>query len=139
MAKAGLPKKYAKMGFKKGWRAYKASKRKTRRKTRTVRRSNPRRKPKAKKKMAKRGFLNTQTIFKLLRTAALLGPAAVKALEPGATIQKKLGNILEIYTGFDMDSGQWYAHRLAEGWLPFIATTAVTYGVGKLAGMIRRL
>ena len=30
MPKPGLPKKYAKMGFKKGWRAFKASKRKRR-------------------------------------------------------------------------------------------------------------
>ena len=33
MPKPGLPKKYAKMGFKKGWKAYKASKRKPARKT----------------------------------------------------------------------------------------------------------
>lgn len=40
MARQGLPKKYAKMGFAKGWKAYKASKRK---------RSNPKRsKPKRK-------------------------------------------------------------------------------------------
>jgi len=41
MAKSGLPKKYAKMGFKKGWREFKKSKNKstrtrTRTKTRTV-------------------------------------------------------------------------------------------------------
>jgi len=33
--KPGLPKKYAKMGFKKGWRAFKASKRTTQRKRST--------------------------------------------------------------------------------------------------------
>jgi len=56
VAKPGLPKKYARMGFKKGWRAFKASKRSTQRKrtTRTgavrktarrafVRKSNPKR------------------------------------------------------------------------------------------------
>ena len=32
MPKPGLPKKYAKMGFKKGWRAFKAAKRVTKRK-----------------------------------------------------------------------------------------------------------
>ena len=52
MPKPGLPKKYARMGFKKGWRAFKASKR-TRRSTRKggvrktarrayVRKNNPR-------------------------------------------------------------------------------------------------
>jgi len=33
MAKKGLPKKYAKMGFKRGWAAYKKSKRTTTRRT----------------------------------------------------------------------------------------------------------
>jgi len=54
--KPGLPKKYAKMGFKKGWRAFKASKRSTQRKRSTrkggvrktarrayVRKNNPKR------------------------------------------------------------------------------------------------
>ena len=56
MPKPGLPKKYAKMGFKKGWRAFKASKRSTQRKRSTrkggvrktarrayVRKNNPKR------------------------------------------------------------------------------------------------
>jgi hypothetical protein len=34
---AGLPKKYAKLGFKKGWKAFKASKRTTKRKTKSTR------------------------------------------------------------------------------------------------------
>ena len=37
MPKPGLPKKYAKMGFKKGWRAFKATKRSTQRKRTTTR------------------------------------------------------------------------------------------------------
>ena len=58
MPKPGLPKKYAKMGFKKGWRAFKAAKRKrgTRkgqvRKTARrafTRRNNPRRKSMSRK------------------------------------------------------------------------------------------
>ena len=54
MPKPGLPKKYAKMGFKKGWRAFKASKRTRRTSTRKggvrktarrayVRKNNPKR------------------------------------------------------------------------------------------------
>ena len=40
----GLPKKYAKMGFKKGWRAYKAAKRGTKRRRKaTTSRARPRR------------------------------------------------------------------------------------------------
>lgn len=44
MAKSGLPKKYARMGFAKGWKAYKASKRKSRpaaRKSKTAARKYP--------------------------------------------------------------------------------------------------
>jgi hypothetical protein len=43
MARKGLPRKYAKMGFAKGWKAYKASRRKTRAKPKTKKRkrSNP--------------------------------------------------------------------------------------------------
>ena len=37
MPKPGLPKKYAKMGFKKGWRAYKATKRATTQRRRSTR------------------------------------------------------------------------------------------------------
>ena len=48
--KPGLPKKYAKMGFKKGWRAFKAAKRTTQRK-RTTRTGGVR-------KTARRAFKN---------------------------------------------------------------------------------
>ena len=56
MPKPGLPKKYAKMGFKKGWKAFKAAKRKRSKPRRTVRakrRGNPKSKggnPVARKK-----------------------------------------------------------------------------------------
>ena len=42
MPKPGLPKKYAKMGFKKGWRAYKATKRATTQKRRSTRKGGVR-------------------------------------------------------------------------------------------------
>ena len=54
MARPGLPKKYAKLGFKKGWRAFKAAKRKrstTRRKTPTRRANNPKRRNMARRSM----------------------------------------------------------------------------------------
>jgi len=42
MARKGLPRKYAKMGFKKGWREYKKTLNKsTRRRTTTIRRNKP--------------------------------------------------------------------------------------------------
>ena len=42
MPKPGLPKKYAKMGFKKGWRAFKATKRATTRRRRSTRKGGVR-------------------------------------------------------------------------------------------------
>lgn len=41
MARQGLPKKYAKMGFKRGWRAYKAARRTPKRKSASRRRRAP--------------------------------------------------------------------------------------------------
>lgn len=41
MARKGLPRKYAKMGFKKGWAAYKRTKSPTVRRRPTVRKSRP--------------------------------------------------------------------------------------------------
>ena len=42
MPKPGLPKKYAKMGFKKGWKAYKATKRATTQRRRSTRKGGVR-------------------------------------------------------------------------------------------------
>jgi hypothetical protein len=54
---AGLPKKYAKMGFKKGWREYKKIHGKTRASpSRKRKKSNP--KPRGRKTMAKSGIGN---------------------------------------------------------------------------------
>jgi len=50
--KPGLPKKYAQMGFKKGWRAFKASKRSTQRKRTTTRKGGVR-------KTARRAYVRT--------------------------------------------------------------------------------
>ena len=63
MPKPGLPKKYAKMGFKKGWRAFKASKRSRKRRgtttrRKTTRRSNPKRSKNPVRKMARKKTFN---------------------------------------------------------------------------------
>jgi len=54
MARKGLPKKYAKMGFKKGWKAYKKSKGKSSGKKRTY--SKPTKKAKRRSTMARRRY-----------------------------------------------------------------------------------
>lgn len=131
MVKPGLPKKYAKMGFKKGWKAYKASKGKS---------SKSKSKPKASNKggntrVGNSGF-NTQKIFKYLRIGALALPAASKIMQHGVNAGS-LNAIAEDYTGFNMVSGTFDYRKLAKGWGPYIAAIAVTYGVPKIGSMIR--
>jgi len=83
MARKGLPAKYAKMGFKKGWKAYKASKKKT---SRTRKASPPRRKG-GRKTMARRkkrrgGKSIANTAMKWIRIGALAAPAVSRVFEP---------------------------------------------------------
>ena len=85
-----------------------------------------------------RSFLSTQTVFKYLRIAALLGPAGARLMER-STGEQKIRRILLDYTGFNMVDGSWNWSRLARGWLPYVATCLITYGVSKLNGIIRRL
>ena len=84
MARKGLPKKYAKMGFKKGWKAYKASKRKrksparkktyTRRKTRAY---TPKRRKRTMARRKKRGRSRGKRIsLSVAAPVAILGVAA---------------------------------------------------------------
>ncbi len=70
--KGGLPKKYAKMGFKKGWKAYKATKRKTSTITRSRTRTTTRRRPMARRRKYTR------------RAKSFAGGAGMKPLIDGA-------------------------------------------------------
>ena len=89
------------------------------------------------KTMGKSGF-NTQKIMKYLRLAALAGPGAHAVLTYGAN-KDGLTHALLRYTGFDMRTGQFNGAALASGWMPYLASVGVTYGVPKLAGIIRGL
>jgi len=71
---AGLPKKYAKMGFKRGWAAYKKTKR-----TRTVRRSAPRRKVRTVSR--RRSY---KRVYRRARTAGGKQKAIIDGLMAGA-------------------------------------------------------
>ena len=87
--------------------------------------------------MGKGGF-NSQKIFKYVRLAALLGPGAYMAMQPN-TPADKIAEVLRIYTGYDMRSGAFHAQKLGQGWGPYLAAVATTYGIPKLAGIIRGL
>lgn len=121
----GLPKKYAKMGFKKGWKAYKASKKKTKSKS----------SPKKTKKVRKIGksFLSTNTIFKFIRLGALIAPAYQTAKQYGI-----VGAFTD-YAGWNENKNAFDMATLKKAWMPFVMATLVTYGVQKLGGIIRRL
>ena len=133
--KAGRSMKQAAASWKSG------SKRKSTRRISVPRRvSRPRaaarpRSTGGRKKMA--GF-NTQKIFKYLRLAALLGPAAGCAVRPVSN-EEKIRDILVRYTGYDMRNNTFNGGALVQGWGPYVASVAVTYGIPKLAGIIRGL
>ncbi len=76
MARKGLPKKYAKMGFKRGWKAYKATLRRPRKRISTKTRRN---KPMARRRYAKKVYRRARSSggsFKPYIDGALGGIAA---------------------------------------------------------------
>jgi len=148
MAK-GLPKSIIKKyGIsKKAWSVYRGRKksksRTTKSKTkRRKKRNNPVRRVRrtARRRRRKRGGgKNWQgTIFKWLRVAALVGPAAYQAAK-WPSMEDKLRQILIRYTGYDVSTGQFSMGYLAEGYGPFLATCLATYGIPKISGIIRKL
>ena len=142
--KPGLPKKYAKMGFKRGWAAYKRARGTSRTKRRSTRaRKAPRRIRRAKpikggRKMGK-SFLNTQTLMKFVRLGALAAPAIGIAMQAGLSTQRKIKQGIRAYTGFDLTSGKFDFGRAVQGWLPYLGAVLFTYGIPKIASIIRRL
>jgi len=85
MPKPGLPKKYAKMGFKKGWKAFKAAKRKRsqpRRGSATKRRGNP--KPKGGNPVARKKKVFNVNLLDLgggiVLADQFLGPGAIDSI-----------------------------------------------------------
>lgn len=89
--------------------------------------------------MGKKSGINTQKIMKYVRLAALAAPYAAVAMDGTKSPRVKVLEGLGMATGIDPNTGQFNAAYLAKGWLPFLASTAVTYGIPKLAGMIRGL
>jgi len=74
--KPGLPKKYAKMGFKKGWRAYKATKRATTQRRRSTRKGGVR-------KTARRAYVrktNRRSMKKSIPHPSVTGMASGLAI-----------------------------------------------------------
>jgi len=79
-----------------------------------------------------------QQVFKWLRIGALVAPGAI-ALTAEGTTHEKLTYVLAKYTGYEAWNRKFNFGQLIEGYAPFLATTLVTYGIPKIAGIIRRL
>lgn len=94
----GLPKKYAKMGFAKGWKAYKASKRaKPKTKAKSRPKSGGKKMPKKKTVRRKAAKLTFGNIKKVLIGAGIAAAyeVVVSPMIPGSTIK----NVIELFVG----------------------------------------
>ena len=89
----------------------------------------------AKNKTKKKSGISTQKIFKFVRLGALALPAATTIMGPGTVAQKAVV-LKRDYFGVGAD-GKFALNNLARGWMPFLAASAITYGIPKIMGMIR--
>lgn len=86
-----------------------------------------------------KSFLSTQTLMKFVRIGALASPAIAVAVRGDIGMQAKINQIIRTYTGFDMKTSKFRWGELAKGWLPYLGSVLITYGIPKIAGMLRRL
>jgi len=87
------------------------------------------------RKVARGGF-NSQKMFKLLRMAALVAPAAADFVKYDRPYDKAR-YILKHYTGYDIYTQRFELGDLAGGYAPYVGAILATYGIPKLAGIIR--
>lgn len=153
----GLPKSYIKRwGISKlAWRKFRAgaltkgirtrTKAIKRRIRRSRRRSNPARKRggrrmvrRYRRKRRRGGKSMTRTAFKLIRLGALVAPGISVYASSTEAPMRRIARALLMYSGHDPD-GRFDGAILAHAWGPFLITTLATYGIPKIAGIIRRL
>lgn len=88
--------------------------------------------------MGKKNGFNTQKIFKYVRLGALALPAATTIMSNKPN-DIKIAKLSKDYTGFDPRDGSFDLARLIGGYGPVLGATLATYGIPKLAAMIRGL
>lgn len=141
MARKGLPKKYAKMGFKKGWKAYKASKRSGSRRTyrpkttkrRSYKRSNPG--PTRKKGWGIGRYINA------FRNIDILSASAQGTLAHGGTMKYKIDDLKARYLSKAYNYNTWKGIGTGLG-QNIVKTKAGVYkgaGKGKILSVIQAL
>lgn len=146
MAGKGLPKKYAKMGFKKGWREYK----KTKRRTKSKRRSPPK---KRSYKRSSRGRSNPSggrstskmskfgKLYKDLRTTSNIFAPAANPFSPrfaGAPIEAKAKRAFRNYFAYDLDTADFNFEYATPTWAG-IATSMVNDYFDRKTGTAKRM
>ena len=148
MARKGLPAKYIraawktkgatkKNALKRAWAAFrraKGSSKSSLKKGKTTRKTKRKSNPKGGNR--RMGKNTTARLFKLVRLGALAAPAISYAMGGGSG-EDKVKSIMHAYTGYR--DGKFDFHKLAIGWGPYLGAIVVTYGIPKLAGLIRRL
>jgi len=128
---AGLPKKYAKMGFKKGWKAYK--------KTRSVKITTKRSRTMAKKSYRRK---SSTSIFGKLNSP-LMGAAGVVAYEsfisPMIPLQGTAKDMLELVGGLYLSKKQGFIGATGKSLVTINAYQLVSGLVGnKLVGLLNK-
>ena len=126
--------KQAAAAWRSGRKATRATKRAApkRRRTPVRRRSTGGRKKVGKK----RGLLNPQSLMKYIRLAALASPVIKGVAQHGMTKGAAIV-ALKGFTGINVESGRFDINNLVEGWTPYLAAVLATYGIPKIAGLIR--
>lgn len=114
----------------------------TKRVSKTTRKSNPK-KTKKVKKMAKKkrrsGKSMTRTAFKLIRLGALVAPAIGVGMRTDLNGEQKFRVGIQYYTGYDYRTGTWNPSNLLRGWGAYLGAVVATYGIPKIASILRRL
>lgn len=81
-----------------------------------------------------------QTAFKWLRIGALAAPAVYAYQHPFNNDPKyRLIDGVKYYTGYNLETGVFDWNDLAKGWGAFLGATVATYGIPKIAGILRKL
>lgn len=139
----GLPQEFAKLGFKKGWKEYKASlrkikKKKTRVKSSTKKKKGGRKKVAKKKKNYRRGFNIMPTVFKFARLGSLLGTLAIYYRQRSGDTLNKVSRTVMAMGGINA-ADKFDSKLLLSIWSPFILTTAITALIPRINGFVKRL
>lgn len=111
----GLPKKYAKMGFKKGWAAYKRTKGKTRTKRRTATKRRPVRRKRRLQTKQKKGGRSMGKAFHIAPNLGLIAyplSTAIAGFQGGVPWDQTVSAIASGYVGYDMSTGEFRTDRM---------------------------